>query len=200
VAVLKTLPDMPATERSPMPAADTIEDLQTRQAALYAQAELEVEAERAKYPDCQTWSSPLGHPAREFDPSPAEQQEWADAFRAENLNADQPTRFGVTRTNPEGYVVSPLSEALGQWRTEEAQRRWSRALGRMLAPRPCQVCGASSQHDTLWVGGQTRPVCRRCRPSVLAAQAAHVAEEKLPDGRTRADAAAQLVDSTTKAG
>jgi hypothetical protein len=164
-------------------ATDRVAQLQHEQAAAWAEAEAAELAERSRFPDAQ-WDGPaLMMPAAPYDPTPAEQQQFADTYRAEHSDADRLDHHGGT----------PLSAALYEWRDTVASERWTAAADAFVAAPPCELCGADSQHDHLTVGDRTVFVCRRCRPSMLAAFAEAVANETLADGRTRGKAARALV-------
>jgi hypothetical protein len=157
--------------------------LHAEQRRAYEQAEAADAAARAQYPDAQ-WDGPaLRMPCAPHDPAPAEQQVFADRYRSEHADADRVEHNGET----------PIGRALYEWRDQEATRRWVSVADGMLAAPACDVCGASSRHEHVEIGGQTRFVCPRCRPSVAAAWADAVAHETLDDGRTRGDAARELV-------
>jgi hypothetical protein len=137
-----------------------------------------------EYPDAQVDGPELRMPAATYDPTPEEQQAFADTYRAEHLHADRLDAHGGTA----------LTRALYAWRDEIASERWRHEAAWATNRYPCRVCGdTSASHATVTIGPDTMYVCRRCRASVLAAHAAIVADEVLADGRTRADAARALV-------
>jgi hypothetical protein len=160
----------------------TLEEARAIIAAADAGHDAEVDRLRRECPD---WQShiPLRMPAAEFDPSPDEQQRFANDYRAAHSDADHRDRYGNTA----------LGTALLEWRQQTANERWQKIAAWGLTDRPCAVCGQASRHGIIELGGQNRPVCDRCRPSVDAAVTARVASEKLPGGRTRAQAADELV-------
>src|SRR5262245_25810405 len=93
---------------------DVLARLREEQERAWAEHEAAERAERAKYPDAQWDGPPLYMPAADFDPTPGEQQAFADNYRAGHLDADRPDYHGAT----------PLSEALYAWRNEIASERW----------------------------------------------------------------------------
>ena len=180
-----------------MTTTESIADLQARQAELYAQAEAAVEAERARYPDCQTWSSPLGSPDNEFDPSPAEQQAFADAVpgREPQRRPAHPDRD--VPQQPRRVDMQPAGDALAEWRRERAQvasaemivaggtTNPARCAGQLMTPHPVG-------RRAVEAGLPALPAVRARRPGPGGGR------RETRDGRTRSEAAAQLVASTTK--
>ena len=120
-----------------------------------------------------TWSQPLNPPDNEFDPSPAEQQQFADAVPGrEPRTADQRIRIGTSRTNPEGLDYDPAGERCRPVAPRSRPRPASGECScRRMEPKPCEVCGASRRNRTLWVGGGNEagvpalPAQRGRRPS-----------------------------------
>ena len=55
------------------------------------------------------------------------------------------------------------------------------------------MCGHPSDGRTVTVAGRALQVCARCAPAVRTAVAARTAKEIVAGGRTRAEAAAELV-------
>jgi hypothetical protein len=163
---------------------DRLHDEQRRayEEAQREQAEAEA-AERAQYPDAQ-WSGPtLRMPAAPHDPTPQEQQAFADRYRDEHLDADRLDQHGET----------PLDRALYEWRDQEAQHRYLTEADAFVAAPRCDVCGANGAHAHFTIGDRIAFACSRCRASVAAAWADAVACETLEDGRTRREHAAELV-------
>jgi hypothetical protein len=165
-------------------ATDRVAQLQAEQAVAWAEAQAAEAAMRAEYPDAQ-WDGPaLRMPAAPHDPTPAEQQQFADTYRAEHADADRLDHHGGT----------PLNAALYQWRDTVASERWTVASDAFVASPACELCGDVSR-DHLTVGDRNVFVCRRCRPSMLSAFADAVSNETLRDGRSRGQAARALVVS-----
>lgn len=172
-----------------MTTPDTISRLHDDQRQAWADTDAAV---RAQYPDCQ-WDSTLPMPRAPFDPTPAEQQQWADSYRAEHLDAD----MRIFRHPGDKHPSTRLADALYEWRNQTANRRWEHQADSMLAGPPCAVDGADSQRTTVTVAGRSLYICTTCRPYLDAALAARQAAARQPVGdgrRTRAQAAADVVD------
>ena len=144
----------------------------------------------AKYPAFQGFSNPLPPPDNAYDPSPAEQQRWYDAFVKANVGSERLERHGL---DDRAYFTSQAANALQEWRRAEASKAWAASLRQLTAKPACAVCGAPSGSSLITIGARTASVCGRCRPSVTAAIALKVASEKLPNGRRREDVAGELV-------
>ncbi len=111
-------------------------------------------------------------PDRAFDMTPAEQQAWADAYRAENVN-DRTSREQSPRS-PQGTRPSPAGNA-----------RDPRACD---APPAVPRCEDEQTRGEMLVGSRRVHVCPQCRPVLLDALAQHLAADELAEGRTRRDA------------
>jgi hypothetical protein len=119
-------------------ADDLVARLHEEQRRAWAEQEAREAAERAQYPDAQ-WNGPaLYMPAADYDPTPQEQQAFADTYRAEHPNAGRFDQHGGT----------PLSEALYEWRQAEASRRYLVEADAFVAGPACDVCGATGAHES----------------------------------------------------
>ena len=167
---------------------DTLDRLQTAQKAEWEEAQRQEEEHRARHPDAGTWSAPLEPMLAEWDPSPAEQQEWVDRYRQEHPEA----RERVATMPGSSSFYSEVLDARDRWRREVAGKRWTEMLDRRVTVY-CQVCGRRGG-EVVRVGAHPVGVCARCSPSVLGAVAEHVANEPVgQEGLSRRQAAANLV-------
>jgi hypothetical protein len=144
----------------------------------------------ARWPAYQGFSNPLPPPDNAYDPSAEMQQSYFDRYVREHVGSERLERHGI---DDRAYFTSQATDALHVWRKAQAHKAWCAMLAARTAGPACAVCGASSSRETVAVGQASPFVCRRCRPSVIAAVAAKVAAEKVANGRRRDDAAAELV-------
>lgn len=165
----------------PAAAALRLEEIRAEQAAVWEAEQAEL---RARYPDAQL-DDPIAGTFSGFDSmTPADQQEWIDAWRQAH-----PERAVATRWGEE--VTDHAAIALRDERVDRARTGWERSLHSNLASPACQCCGQPGQ--LIKIGDATSACCDRCLPAVRQAVADHVAEETLGDGRTRHQAARALV-------
>lgn len=160
--------------------SELVAQLQDAQRREWLEAQAADAARRAEYPDAQ-WDLPLDPPTDVYDLDPAGQQAFADSYRAENP---------LARADDVGAALleARRGHALGRWRKE--------ALDRAVRAPACACCGGDSRHQTAVIGSKRLAVCPRCQPSVSRAVAELVAREPVAGGRTRAEAAKQLVSAT----
>ena len=168
---------------------DRLAELQEAQRAAWAEEEAAQAEQRRRFPDAQPDGPQLQMPTAQHDPSPREQQHFADQYRAAHADADMRRARYPGDTN----ATTDLADAVYAWRVEEARARWQEAASWYTTSPPCLVCGHPSEGRTVTVAGRALQVCARCQPSIHTAVAARTAKEIVAGGRTRAEAAAELV-------
>jgi hypothetical protein len=142
-------------------------------------------ADRARWPDYQSERYPLLPDRAEWDLTAEEQQQWVDHWREANPTA-------IPR-NHAGTVIDPAHDALLEHRNAVALERSHRAFESWTA-KSCQLCGARTSDEPVYLGEARIQTCAVHRGVVLAAVAERRAEELLPTGLTVAQTARQLVD------
>jgi hypothetical protein len=127
---------------------------------------------RAQYPDAQWDYMLLACDGGRYDPSPAEQQQWADSFRAEHpLDADRRDAHGETL----------LTRELHAWRVEVATAKsiaTNTAFVQVTTTCPVPGCSSAKGADNL---------CDHHGRALAILRAQQIANELLPDGSTVAD-------------
>jgi hypothetical protein len=164
----------PRTKTAPAPPINTAEDARAWLEDAGTEAPMSGEETLERYPDFQSWDRPLGMPGAEHDPGPAEQQAYADAWRADHPGDAHEEAQARARSDGRGRF--PVTAALYAWREAEAQagvanmlNRQSRDLGSYL---PCRYCGANGYPVRL--AGRGWRLCSRHEQAlrVLIGQAA----------------------------
>jgi hypothetical protein len=169
---------------SSMTNSELLDRLRSAQRAEY-EAELQAEQDlKASCPDAQTWDGPeLWGSSREFDPSPQEQQAYADQIRAADAACDLRDFNGET----------PLALAVFAWRQSESRRRWQAKADQLVTAPRCAVCGADSGRQSVLINQTTLFACSRCLPAIARAISDAVESEDIGNGRSRREAARALV-------
>ncbi len=161
---------------------NTLAELQARQVELYAEEDArrqaEAEEHARQYPDYQSERYPLRQPATPFDPTAKEQQEWINAWREEHPQARM---YGLD-----------AGDALLQWRTDVANRRYSVWLHSQGAPAICVVCETAPVSRIR--KSNSDAVCPDCQ-LVLDAAAAERRGAQVVNGRTLADRAVAYLEA-----